>query len=233
MIKNWLISSALLMLIILCSCAAISNKTPQKGSDKIRTKVCGSDIDPSQAISQSLSSEDWAENEQTAKTLLLYANKSTDCRTAIINQLIEAMDKPNPNFLADQRTYHLWSTGAALLGELKAVEALDLLINHLDLNDGHFSASGVHQPAVFGIRKMGSLAVPKLEEALSHNANRNIRLAAAWCLSDIGGKDAKHSLKHALESESDPCVRRLITLLLEPANKSVIEQRILALQCDN
>jgi len=87
------------------------------------------------------------------------------------------------------------------------------LIKHLDKNDGFFSASMVHQPAVLGIEKMGSLAVPKLRNALQY-PKREIRLATALCLADIGGAEALAALKDALNTETDQCVRRFITLLL-------------------
>src|SRR6185369_4616813 len=112
---------------------------------------------------------------------------SPACRTETISQLIRAMDKPNLSFVMDRPSYFLWLNGAVILGDLKAVECLDLLIEHLDLNDGFFSASMVHQPAILGIEKMGTLAVPKLRVALEQHPRREIRLATALCLADIGG----------------------------------------------
>ncbi len=221
----------LLIFIVFWNCAPTGNPPREQRNETKVSATCGPDIDLSKTINEHLSSADWTENGEAAETLLLQANKSAACRTAIIKQLINAMSKANPDLIDDPQSYHLWSTGAVLLGELKAVEALDLLIPRLDLNDGHFSASGVHQPVVFGIRKMGSLAVPKLDVALKHNANRNIQLAAALCLADIGGEDAKHSLKTALESTTDPCVRRFVELSLEPPTDDVLKQRILAYRC--
>src|SRR6266516_127176 len=114
------------------------------------TAACGSEIDLNTAINKKLSSEDWAEADQAKKMLLNYSNESSVCRTEIINALIQAMNKPNLSFVADRRDYFLWLNGSAIFGELRAVEALDLLIDHLDLNDGAFSASMVHQPAFLG-----------------------------------------------------------------------------------
>ena len=64
------------------------------------------------------------------------------------------MNKPELNFVTDRSSYFLWRNGTAILGDLKAVESLDLLIEHLDASDGFFSASMVHQPAVLGIEKL-------------------------------------------------------------------------------
>ena len=130
--------------------------------------------------------------------------------------------------------------------QCSAVEALDLLIEHLDANDGFFSASMVHQPAVLGVKAMGVVAVPKLASALRQHPNRNIRLAAALCLADIGGPEATDALKQALSSESDQCVRRFISLSvdnpvdgkeskprLSADDADVLWQRLLAFRCGN
>lgn len=211
--------------------------------DSSISAACSSEIDLSIAVKK-LSSGDWAEADQTRKLLLHYSRQSLGCRKEIIDALIQAMNKPPLNFVYDQRSYFLWSNGSAILGELKAVDALDLLIDHLDLNDGEFSASMTHQPAVLGVKEMGVLAIPKLTLALRNNSNRNIRLAAALCLNVIGGRSAMQSLKRALNSESDQCVRRFIQISLEvlknkhrqaSASKELDlpRQLLMAFKCDN
>jgi len=155
------------------------------------------------------------------------------------------MNKQELNFMTDRASYFLWRNGAAILGDLKAVESLDLLIEHLDLNDGFFSASMVHQPAILGIERMGKLAVPKLRGALKHHPKREIRLATALCLADIGGTEAQAALKDALNTETDECVRRFITLSLPNPTEvrsnphlstnegEILRQRLLAFRCGN
>jgi len=189
---------------------------------------------------------DEPEATQARERLLALGKGSPDCRTETISQLLRAMDKPNLSFVMDRPSYFLWLNGAVILGNLKAVESLDLLIEHLDANDGFFSASMVHQPAVLGIEKMGRLAVPKLRNALEHHPNRDIRLATALCLADIGGSEALVALKDALNSETDECVRRFITLSLPTRTEErksdpqlsenvgeVLRQRLLAFRCGN
>jgi len=148
------------------------------------------------------------------------------------------MNIPDLNFELNGPSYFLWRRGATILGKLQAIEALDFLIDHLDLNDGFFSASMVHQPAVHGVEAMGSVAVPKLSLAVQHHMNRNIRLAAALCLVDIGGQAAMEALRAALHSESDSCVRRFIELSLEKPGTGIeapelLRQRLMAFRCDN
>jgi hypothetical protein len=152
---------------------------------------------------------------EAANNLRVYASKSPACRKQIIDGLMNAMDKPDLDLIADRQSYLLWLRGSAILGELQATEALDLLVNHLDLTDGQFSASMVHQPAMIGVRAMGVAAVPKLTSALKNSANRHIRLAAAFSLVDIGGREAIDALKQASASDSDHCIREFIKLSLD------------------
>ncbi len=181
---------------------------------------------------------------EAASKLIALANDSRGCRDEIIDELVQAMKKGLLKY--DQSTYLIWAKGSAILGELKAVETLDLLIDNLDLNDGLFSASMVHQPVVLAVESMGELAVPKLAAALKNHTNRDIRLAAALCLVDIGGSEALEALNSALVSETDQCVRRFITLSVpNPAdaakdkrqvsadNGEVLRQRLLAFRCGN
>jgi HEAT repeat protein len=235
--------------VVISTCTVRMNKPVSEpavaAADTSIAAACSPQLDINIAIRQ-LASKDWAEAQKTRSVLREYSKESTVCRQQIIEALVLAMSKPNLNFITDQFTYRLWLHGSILLGDLKAVEAIDLLIEHLDLNDGAFSASMVHQPAILGLTGMGELAVPKLGIALEQSANRNIRLAAAFCLIDIGGPEAIDAMKRALNSESDQCVRRLIALSIDdPTDRKeskpklwsndadVQQERLLAFRCNN
>jgi len=176
-------------------------------------------------------SRDTIEAREAVKRLLILARITPECRAKTIEELVLAMNKPHLDFQADRPSFFQWSTAASVLGELKAVEALDFLIDHSNLNDGEFSASMSHQPAIGAIIKMGSAAVPKLSDALKHNQNREIRLAVALCLSAIGGQEATEALKQALATESDKCVRRFVELSLAYPTVDVLQERLLAYRC--
>lgn len=214
------------------------------GETSPQAVTCKTDIDIHINVMRLAS--DTPEAKQAMDRLLFLGKDSPQCRKEIISELLRAMDKQDLNFLTDRASYFLWSKGSAILGDLKAVEALDLLIEHLDLNDGFFSASMSHQPAILGVEKMGVVAIPKLGFALQHHPNRDIRLAAALCLVDIGGVEAMDALKQALGSETDQCVRRFITLSInspserlksEPLSSAhdgeILRQRLLAFRCNN
>jgi len=162
-----------------------------------------------------LSSGDYDQTLHARNTLLNVAHESDACKQAIVRALIVAMDQPNLDFERHISNYYLWREGSQLLGELRAVEALDLLISHLDLTNGFHSSSMAFQPAILGVRQMGQAAIPKLAVALQKHAKPSIRLAAAYCLTDIGGVAAMNSLKRAKERESNSCVANFIQVSLK------------------
>jgi len=163
---------------------------------------------------QRLSSGEFTQSELGRSSLLGRAQKSPECRKEVIHALMERMDKPDLNFEKDISSYFVWREGSQLLGELKATEALDLLISHLDLTNGLHSSSKVFQPAILGVRQMGLAAVPKLAVALLQSPKAGVRMAAAYCLTDIGGVSAMNALRRAQNSEGNQCVARFIRISL-------------------
>jgi hypothetical protein len=141
---------------------------------------------------------------QVERVLFENAQKSAKCRKQVIAALISAMDRPKLDLFRDPAAYDTWTYGAGFLGELKAVEALDFLISHLTITDG-LSPNMNHYPAVEGVTRMGPKAIPKLSVVLRHNADRNMRRIAIFCIAQIGGPSAMRSLEEALDSESDRC----------------------------
>ena len=213
-------------------------------AEKASHQACG-DFDTRNAIEQISTTAN--ESSSAIKSILERAGSSPICRTEIIRDLRDAMDSPSLNLVSNQREFFLWSNGSKILGDLKAVEALDLLIDHLNLNDGLYSSSMCHQPAVGGVEAMGDVAIPKLTAALQRSPNRDIRLAAALCLGHIGSSDAIGALKQSLDAQTDQCVHRYIELSITPENKiekkdgdvgadewhDVNWQKILAFRCGN
>jgi hypothetical protein len=175
---------------------------------------CADESGAIRAALAGLSSREYAQVEQAKKTLLNYSKKSPACRNKVVRSLMEMMDKPDLDLERDISSYIVWREGSRLLGELKATEALDLLISHLDLTNGFHSASMVFQPAVLGVRQMGEAAIPKLAVALRESPKPGVRKAAVYCLTAIGGATAMDVLKQAQASESNECVARYIEISL-------------------
>jgi hypothetical protein len=159
---------------------------------------------------RALSLGDEADVSRAQDILLKDAAKGPRCRQRVITALIRSMDKPHLNFERDQNAYYLWRYGARLLGDLKASEALDVLISHLKNTDGQFSSSMVHQPALEGVIRMGPIALQKLSGVLHHNTDRDIRRYAVFCICSIGGAKALQLLEEAVVSESDSRVAKFI-----------------------
>jgi hypothetical protein len=161
-----------------------------------------------------LSSGEYNETYKARNALTNFARQSNACRQAVVRALIKTMDKPNLDFETQSSNYYLWREGSPLLGQLNAIEALDLLISHLDRTNGFHSGSMIFQPAILGVRQMGQAAVPKLTLALKENPKAGIRMAAAYCLTEIGGMPAMNALTQAQAGETNQCVANFIKISL-------------------
>jgi HEAT repeat protein len=198
------------LVFILIACGLFVSVETQAASAFTGSAVC-SQIDIQNAI-EKLSLGRESEVAQARSTLRNYAQRSRACKVEIINSLVKTLNKPNLNFELDQSSYFLWRGAAPLLGKLQASEAIPIFIEHLDLNDGIFSASMMHQPAIVGLITMGPSAIPQLRIALLSSSNPNIRIAAAFCLTSMGGDSAMMALRKALRSEQNRCVSRFVDL---------------------
>lgn len=163
---------------------------------------------------------DGEEEFQAKRSLLAAAKRSQACRQRVIRALTTAMAQLNDHS-ASSEAYPLWHNGARLLADLRAVEALDLLIANLSFTDD-FSISLSHYPAVGAVTTIGQAAIPKLELVLTKDSDPNIRKLAAYCIADIGGSRAKRALAKALPNEKNKCVNNFLRVSLDEmfANKS-------------
>ena len=142
---------------------------------------------------------------------------SLTCRERVINTVMWAMNVPNLDIARSQSNNNLWREGAVLLGDLKASQALDLLLSHITMTDGEWSVTMIHQPALEGIIRMGPIALPKLS-ALLRDPDPKVRHASVYCIAWIGGGSARRTLQQALPKESDRCVRNFIQVSIATIN---------------
>lgn len=159
-------------------------------------------LDEIRKLSSGLSQTDFGEMK---KLLLGEANQSSICRQRVISAVLSRM-KTRPTEQAD---FLLWQHGADILGDLKAVEAIDHLVAHLDVSDG-LSPSMSHYPAARALIQIGSSALPKLANALSQSSDPYFRRKALFCIAQIGGQQAARALKDASHLETDRCNSRFI-----------------------
>jgi HEAT repeat protein len=145
--------------------------------------------------------------------LLAIANKSTEMRESVVHTLVELLEDP-----ARQNGFYfsaLWSSASYVLGQLKAVEAVDVLAHHLDIEHGHASLSFSGFPVVHGLIQIGTPAVPKLEEVLLNSeSDPRCRSLAAFALGQIGGDEAGNVLERASATEKDSRILKGIELAL-------------------
>src|SRR5215510_6137568 len=130
------------------------------------------------------------------------AKRSPAARNQVIRALSKVLDDPKANFLTRY-------DAAEILGELNPAEAVDTLIQHLDINNGTVGLSLSHFPALKAVVAVGKPAVPKLARALL-DSKPSIRGYAALALGVIKGSQAKKALERALETEKDEEVIRHI-----------------------
>ena len=159
-------------------------------------------------------SRDYNEAGVAQRLLRQSSSRSSVCRKRVIAAVMNAMDRSDLDIRRYQAHANLWREGAVLLGDLKASQALDLLLSHIKMTDGEWSVTMTHQPALEGIIRMGTLAIPKLESLLQ-SADWETRHFAVYCLFSIGGSSARRALERALPKETDRCVKPFMSISLK------------------
>lgn len=158
-----------------------------------------------------LQSDHEVERAQAKKGLRALARKS---RQQVVQESIKLMQESEPRLrMTTQAHYDAWRFSAELLGELKATEALDVLIACISCNNGINGLSAYRFPAFRALIMIGPEAVPKLISVLSDN-DAATRSRAALALGEIGGSDATKALENALVSERDQDVVMSIQIAL-------------------
>jgi hypothetical protein len=196
-----------------------------KTGEPASISACLPEGDVSDALRKISSAQTYSEQQEAVALLRDDAGKGPICRTQVVGALVTAMDKPNLNLMTNRPNFYLWHYGSELLADLKAVEALDLLIKHLKLNDGSIYPLS-HYPAVGALVDMGEIALPRLKDVLRQDPDRLMRRYAAFCVASIGGPSAKRVLREALVSESDQCVGAFIRASLDAFNNKTLPDYI-------
>ena len=155
------------------------------------------------------------EHNTSKEPLLNESRVSAVCRASLIDSIVKTMDLPAADFRDKAVRFNVFRAGAEVLGELKAFEALDFLVAHLDFTSGVFSTTMSRQPAMQAVVEIGESAIPKLSDVLRQHQNPSMRMYAVHCISRIGGVSAVQALKDALPSESNHCVKGFLEAAIE------------------
>ncbi len=152
------------------------------------------------------------------KSLLTKA-RTPQCRTQLVQALISSMAQDTNPATNQYENFFFWQNAASMLADLKATEALDLLIANIDFTDGwSIKISDYHTPALVAILEIGRPAIPKLQIALTNDSVLSRRYFAAYALAYIGGGQARRALESALPVETDPCLKNFIQVSLKAFN---------------
>ena len=147
-------------------------------------------------------------------SLLAKARTSPVCRAQVVQAVMSGMEHASKNVTNPYDNFFFFKHGAALLAELKATEALDLLLANIDLNDEHPSSLDDF-PALVAILKIGKPALPKLQTLLTNDTNPGRRKFAVLAIAYIGGSEARRALASALSRETDPCNKKFLEISLQ------------------
>jgi hypothetical protein len=149
--------------------------------------------------------------------LLDIAGQSEDARAEVVKAVIDLLrscDSGGVSVGELGRDYSLWVAACDALGELKATEAIDLLLDHLVDGRGMESVL-MPYPVPPALVKVGPEVIPKLTEAaLKPNASTQYRGCAVVVLGEIGGRRAMKALSRMERTETDPYVLGNINKLL-------------------
>lgn len=165
-----------------------------------------------QQLIATLSSAHDGERSAAAQDLATLARVSPEQRERVIKALLDDVEKRGTldgrhGVLGSEYPY--WISVTNLLAEFRATEAIDVLINCIHCGNGYTGSLG-HQPAFGALVKLGTLAVPKLSEALLSEPNDYVRGQVALCLGTIGDERAERSLRQALRRETNKDVAEYI-----------------------
>lgn len=172
-----------------------------------------------------MSESNYQKADEIKESLLSESRKSSVCRQVLIESVVRTMDRPLSSYKDKADRFNIWRAGADVLGYLKATEAIDFLVAHLDFSRGMFSTTMSQQPALGAVTEIGESAIPRLSDALRHHPDWRMRMYAVYCISGIGGPSAVRALKEAEPSESDPCVKPFIQVSIKSLDND--QQRIL------
>ena len=192
--------------------------TSETLTQSVGSAQCLNDTELRESIA-TLKQQGGADVAKVSESFLTKARTANECRIQVIQALISSMTQATNPTTNQYENFFLWLHGGSLLGNLKATEALDLLIANIDFTDGwSASISESHFPALAAILRIGQPAIPKLQVVLSNDPESHKRKFAAFCIAYIGGAQAKKALQAALPRETDPCVKRFLQVSLEAFN---------------
>ena len=192
----------------------VGNTEHSNEAARTLTSQITSGDDQTNELVQQLLSNNEGDRQRVKGKIILLARQAPEARARVIQALIQFVEVSDTELrLSSAAHYDAWSSAIELLGELKATEALGLLIECISCNNGTGGLSFYRYPALRAIVMFGPAAVPKLAVALNDSSPVK-RKYAALALGEIGGAEAKMALEEALIKEQDSSVIPSIRIAL-------------------
>lgn len=145
--------------------------------------------------------------EKTKNSILVFSRRSSTARQCVVKTSLKIVtdvsiskDKGVGLFWKFPGRFQEWSGAADILGTLRASEAIDVLVECLDCNDGRFGLSVDRFPATRAIVNFGDEAIPLLARTLKGESSIK-KYLAALALHEIAGEKAKEALEKAVSEE--------------------------------
>lgn len=139
----------------------------------------------------------------------------------LVQHLIELSDKPDPLEFSPYEWHNSKHLAILLLGDLRAVEAVHVLLEHLEYKNprnimGSYMDLGGYFPAAEALSKIGMSAVrPTIEKLGSYTKDSQGRRLCCWILKEIlGVRLARVRLQIAIEESRDSAVKKNLTAAL-------------------
>jgi hypothetical protein len=227
-VTNNMYSIALIVsLVVLGPTGCQSNKGPVNHSQSVNSPPVRSDTtgqsqtdsDVIRSLIESLSSNEPTVRTHSERELINLAKSSAELRGQVIQELmksVESKDELDGHHFVLEDTFLFWSSATLVFADIKAVEAIDVMIRCIDSSNG-LSGNMGEPPSAYGLVRMGPVAIPKLAQALRNEPNRTHRARIVLSLGRIGGPQARAVLRRALKTETDKGVRYYINWALHPS----------------
>ena len=194
---------------------------PPVGSEGATADYSQKEGDVISSLEQSLWSKEPAVRTHAESELISLAKSSHEFRKRVVQDLmksVESQDELDGHHFVLEKTFLFWRGATIVFADIKAVETIDVMIRCINSSNG-LSGNGGEPPSAYALVRMGTVAIPKLSQALRNEPNSTHRALVVLCLSRIGGPEARTALRRGLKTETDKGVRYYINRALSPSSR--------------
>lgn len=149
--------------------------------------------------------------EGVAQRFIEIARQSLEERARVIKALARIVDDPGAQ--TEMLFATRWHFAIRVLADMKAVEAIDVLVKDIRVTGLTAIVLMNHRPVFSAVISIGRPAVPRLTQTLSED-DAAVRRDSVYALGEIGGSDAKKALEQALKKEADEDTQKAISSAL-------------------